>query len=154
MLTVCFRRDKVRWSQVDFYQEKTSPVSIGPPQEARQPTELSRDRRKQHRRHASSLAPRFAKKSSQSEFIKSKEADCSVEELPDGYIKIRSKNLDIIFKKEFYHKRMMELQVRGITPNKIKAPWNEANLSKSSSINILGASEDQGGGQAFHQHLG
>ena len=128
-----------------MHQEKTPPVPIGPPEafpNRRQPSESSRDRRNQHRRHASSLAPRFAKKTSRSEAIKSKEADCSVEELPDGYIKIKSKNLDIIFKKEFYHKRMMELQVRGITPNKIMEQWNEANLSKSASINIPGTSED------------
>jgi len=141
------RRDKVRWSQVDLNQEKTPSVPIVPPQEAystqqKPPTELSGDRRYPHRKPSSSLAPRFAKKSSRSEAINSKEADCSVEELPDGYIKIRSKNLDIIFKKEFYHKRMMELQVRGITPNKIKEEWNDASLSKSSSMNIPGNSED------------
>ena len=89
------------------------------------------------------MAPRFAKNTTRSEAIKP--ADCSVEELPDGYIKIRSKNLDIIFKKEFYHKRMMELQVRGITPNiksQVREETNEANLSTSSSINIPDNSGD------------
>jgi len=140
------RRDKVRWSQVDLNQDKRYPVSISPHQEAhhnKSGSEPPRVWRQQHRRHSSSLAPRFAKNSTRSEAIK--ESDCSVEELPDGYIKIRSKNLDIIFKKEFYHKRMMELQVRGITPNiksQVKEETNEANLSTSSSINIPDNSGD------------
>jgi len=56
---------------------------------------------------------------------------CCVEELPDGFTKIRSKNLDIIFKREFYESKMMN------SPNFYydgEIPTAEATVLQSSFI--------------------
>ena len=82
------RRERTKWSQVHWIQERKScergqrgPGISGSPAEQRK-----------YRRNLALLAPRFAKsfaaavENSGEQFVS---ADCSIEELPDGFTKIR-----------------------------------------------------------------
>merc|ERR550532_2072742 len=55
-----------------------------------------------------SLAPRFERKAAAAEqkHIYYEGEYCEAEELPNGFTKIRSKNLDILFKRDYYEQRL------------------------------------------------
>jgi len=80
------RREKTRWSHVDWIQDRGG-------------GKFKRN---------SAVGPRFDKRQSSSVVGEKLLSEfCCVEELPDGFTKIRSKNLDIIFKRDFYESKMM-----------------------------------------------
>jgi len=55
---------------------------------------------------SSSLAPRFERKSVHEDNTYYDGEYCEEEHLPDGFTKIRSKNLDILFKKDYYQQKL------------------------------------------------
>jgi len=90
------RREKIKpsWSHLDWIQERKGRVGAGV----------------RHRKNSAAVGPRFKKL--QSEALEQKlfsEFSCieELQELPNGFTKIRSKNLDIIFKRDFYKKKMI-----------------------------------------------
>jgi len=79
------RREKTKWSRLEW----------------------SPDRKGGRLQRSSPVGPRFeaqSRKAVEQEIISE---FCCVEDLPDGFTKIRSKNLDIIFKREFYENKTM-----------------------------------------------
>ena len=60
--------------------------------------------------YGSSLPPRF-ERSHQAKMMYSEQyeldSNCETEELPNGFTKIRSKNLDVLFRKDYYAQRML-----------------------------------------------
>ncbi len=58
--------------------------------------------------HAHSLPPRFERTKMQMQQNDLElDSNCENEDLPDGFTKIRSKNLDVLFRKDYYAQRML-----------------------------------------------
>jgi len=125
------RRERTKWSQIHWQPDKRSGSSGERSRRQRSPgEERSKSEQKKYKRSLSLVAPRFARNFA-SVVAETCDLDqesrsrypgvgvvtaghCSIEELPDGFTKIRSKNLDILFKREYYEKRMMELEKRKV----------------------------------------
>jgi len=162
------RRERTKWSQIHWQPDKRSGrsgerrLSRG----HRSPgEERSNSEQKNYKRSLSLVAPRFARNFAavvaetcdqaqvsryQGSGVGAVTGHCSIEELPDGFTKIRSKNLDILFKREYYEKRMMELENRKVSSStidqvdappgqdrrmrKVEVDLNDNNLANSTSI--------------------
>merc|ERR1712106_156412 len=114
------RKEKVRWSSVDG-------ISWSTVDEAEVPPEVSAGRVKSEsggsgegiiRRSSaqgwtSSLAPRFERKAAaaaEQKQIYYEGEFCEAEDLTNGFTKITSKNLDILFKNDYYEQRLAAQQ--------------------------------------------
>jgi len=118
------KRQKVNWVTVDGLhwtgtEEADTPDSASPQVQAKGGKERGAgSRRTSGQGWSSNLAPRFEKKvvpaslsspeaeDSQPKHIYYDGELCEAETLPNGFTKIRSKNLDILFKREYYEQRM------------------------------------------------
>jgi len=139
------KRQKVNWVTVDGLQwtgseEADTPQSPEPQLQVKGGKERAAGPRKTSGQGwNSNLAPRFEKKVlPASASLSSPEADdsqpqhiyydgelCEAETLPNGFTKIRSKNLDILFKREYYEQRMA-------TQKQLSEELNKAGTEKTS----------------------
>eukprot|EP00092_Neocalanus_flemingeri_P014448 GFUD01015587.1.p1 GENE.GFUD01015587.1~~GFUD01015587.1.p1 ORF type:complete len:991 (+),score=328.13 GFUD01015587.1:343-3315(+) len=115
------RKQKVQWCKVDGLhwsnedQAETSPEgSAGVVKgEAGTGTGSGGTRRSSAQGWTSALAPRFERKAAaeaEQKHIYYEGEFCEAEELPNGFTKIRSKNLDILFKRDYYEQRLAAQQ--------------------------------------------
>jgi len=104
------RKHKVRWSSVDG-------ISWSNGEQDENSTDVSSGIRKVEggegnvRRSSApswtnSVAPRFERKAAEQKHIYYEGEICEAEDLPNGFTKIRSKNLDILFKRDYYEQRL------------------------------------------------
>jgi len=106
------RKQKVQWSKVDGF-DWSQDEQNGPLMEVMKgetgPGASSRTRRSSAPGWTSSLAPRFERRAAaeaDQKHIYYEGELCEAEELPNGFTKIRSKNLDILFKRDYYEQRL------------------------------------------------
>eukprot|EP00090_Calanus_glacialis_P046531 TRINITY_DN9192_c0_g1_i8.p1 TRINITY_DN9192_c0_g1~~TRINITY_DN9192_c0_g1_i8.p1 ORF type:complete len:962 (-),score=314.50 TRINITY_DN9192_c0_g1_i8:328-3213(-) len=114
------RKQKVRWSSVDGIswscndQASSSPDgSAGVVKGSAVPGSGGGTRRSSAQGWTSSLAPRFERKAAaeaEQKHIYYEGEFCEAEDLPNGFTKIRSKNLDILFKRDYYEQRLAAQQ--------------------------------------------
>jgi len=139
------KKTKVQWSSVDglhwkYSEQKSLPVDVSGNLEDsevvtrrnlmqdtygnRKSTQLTPGNRKPMQGTAgnSQLGPRFERKAvTKHEHFFYDGEDCESEELPDGFTKIRSKNLDILFKNDYYEQRVANTMASSIEFPKLSA---------------------------------
>merc|ERR1712106_181837 len=115
------RKQKVRWSSVDGISWSTADEADVPPELSDGPVKSESGgsgegiiRRSSAQGWTSSLAPRFERKAvaaaAEQKQIYYEGEFCEAEDLPNGFTKIRSKNLDILFKNDYYEQRLAAQQ--------------------------------------------
>jgi len=103
------RKQKVRWSSVDGISwsngdQDESSTDVSSKSVKVEGSEGSR--RSSAPSWTSSVAPRFERKAAEQKHIYYDGEICEAEDLPNGFTKIRSKNLDILFKRDYYEQRL------------------------------------------------
>merc|ERR1719312_587187 len=113
------RKQKVRWSSVDGISwsngdqdESSTDVSS----KSVKVDSSEGNRRSSAPSWTSSLAPRFERKAAEQKHIYYDGEICEAEDLPNGFTKIRSKNLDILFKQDYYEQRT-KVKVSSVNAN-------------------------------------
>merc|ERR1711892_1424098 len=104
------------WSSVDGISWSTADEADVPPEVSAGPVKAGSGgiiRRSSAQGWTSSLAPRFERKAAaaaEQNQIYYEGEFCEAEDLPNGFTKIRSKNLDILFKNDYYGQRLAAQQ--------------------------------------------
>jgi len=100
------RKQRTKWCSVDWSQDNqavTSSEASGNSSDSG----TSRSRRSSAKERISPLAPRFEKKAAAVQKHVYYEGEfCEAEDLPNGFIKVKSKNLDVLFKREYYEQKI------------------------------------------------
>jgi len=115
------RKQKVQWSKVDGFnwsqdEQTDTCASGGMVKDETGPGGPTSGRTSSNSGHGwtSSLAPRFERRAAaeaEQKHIYYEGEFCEAEELPNGFTKIRSKNLDILFKRDYYEQRLAAQQL-------------------------------------------
>jgi len=109
------RKQKTRWSSVEGIAWSTEDKQENPGEAGvnAKPT----------RNWVSSVAPRFERKAAaeaEQRQVYYEGEICEAEELPNGFTKIRSKNLDVLFKRDYYEQRLVVQQQISEELNKLQ----------------------------------
>merc|ERR1712106_1313768 len=143
------RKQKVRWSSVDGISWSTADEADVPPELSDGPVKSESGgsgegiiRRSSAQGWTSSLAPRFERKAvaaaAEQKQIYYEGEFCEAEDLPNGFTKIRSKNLDILFKNDYYEQRLAAQQQISEELMKLKdSELKEENSSESLHEDII-----------------
>lgn len=109
------KKQKVRWTSVEdaglFDSEQQNSNDQNSPQTDQQSEIMSQKKilkplPNQRKGFWSQLPPRF-ERSRPHYADQDLDSNCETEELPNGFTKIRSKNLDVLFRKDYYAQRML-----------------------------------------------
>jgi len=137
------RKQKVRWCVVDGLkwssneQDESSPEGsvTGPPppqqlMQHREPTNNNNNKRVNNPHwNQAGPPPRFERRHQEGgrQMYYGGDADyCEAEEMPNGFTKIRSKNLDILFKREYYEQKLSQQQKKQLEEQKAAVEVGEA----------------------------
>jgi len=133
------RKQKVRWSSVDGIswsnaeQDESPDLSAGP---VKADSGEGGTRRSSAQGWTSSLAPRFERKAAaEQKHIYYEGEFCEAEDLPNGFTKIRSKNLDILFKRDYYEQRLAVQQQISEQLLKVKSTEIEEDSENPETVN-------------------
>jgi len=132
------RKQKVRWSSVDGISwsngdQDESSTDVSSKSVKVEGSEGSR--RSSAPSWTSSVAPRFERKAAEQKHIYYDGEICEAEDLPNGFTKIRSKNLDILFKRDYYEQRLAVQQQISEQLLKVKNSDMEENSGVPASEN-------------------
>jgi len=137
------RKQKVRWSSVDGISwsngdqdESSTDVSS----KSVKVDSSEGNRRSSAPSWTSSLAPRFERKAAEQKHIYYDGEICEAEDLPNGFTKIRSKNLDILFKRDYYEQRLAVQQQ--ISEQLMKVKNSEIEKSSEPENQEMSTTED------------
>merc|ERR1711892_851130 len=133
------RKQKVQWSSVDGICWSCNDEGL--PEGSASAVKVSSESQRMSKRRSSaqgwtsSLAPRFERKSAaavEQKHIYYEGEFCEAEDLPNGFTKIRSKNLDILFKRDYYEQRIaVQQQIEEELKNLKDSELKEENSSQS-----------------------